>query len=319
MANEPQTFPPPDMDKPVLAIIPAVFASDVATVQLTMSLNALAFGAAQLVHGPMADRFGRRPVLLAGMAAFIVCSLACALASSIGGLIAARIFQGLAASSEAVVALAVIRDLYRGNQAVRILSLYGMAIALAPAAGPILGGYMHVAFGWRSNFFLLAVIAVAVTLMTWRFLPESRTPDPGALKPRHVAAGFGRLLRQRVFIGHALMLGAVMAAIYAFITAAPFILIDRYDVATQHFGYYQAVVVLLYVLGSVLANRAVGRLGIETLLRAGLIVTVAGGLAMPVAVAVVESAASLTAAMSLFAFGIGLVFATEPLPGRSRR
>ena len=302
-----------DLYAPSLPHLPAVFASDAATVQLTMSLNALAFGAAQLVHGPLADRFGRRPVLLAGMAAFALFSLACAAASSIGALMAARVLQGLAASSEAVVALAVIRDLYRGAQAVRIMSLYGMAIALAPAAGPIIGGYMHVAFGWRSNFLLLTGVAVAVTAMIWRFLPESGSPDRAALAPHRLAAGFGALLRHRAFMGYTLILGAIMGGLFAFITAGPFVLIDRLGVATQHFGYYQAVIVLVYVMGNVLAHRAVGRVGIEALLCAGLVVTAVGGKAVPGVVAVAESALTLVAAMGVFAFGLGLVFATAPV------
>ena len=302
-----------DLYAPSLPHLPAIFATDAATVQLTMSLNALAFGAAQLVHGPLADRVGRRPVLLVGMTAFVLFSLACAAASSIGALMAARILQGLAASSEAVVALAVIRDLYRGAQAVRIMSLYGMAIALAPAVGPVIGGYMHVAFGWRSNFLLLTGVALAVTVMTWRYLPESGTPDAGALAPHRLAAGFGGLFRHRVFMGYVLVLGAVMGGLFAFITAGPFILIDRLGVATQHFGYYQAVIVLVYVLGNVLANRAVGRLGIEALLGAGLVVTAVGGIAVLGVIAVAESAETLVAAMGVFALGLGLVFATAPV------
>ena len=125
-----------DLYTPSLPHLPAYFGTDAETVQQTMMLNLLGYALGQLVHGPLSERFGRRPVMIAGMAAATVFSLACAAAWSIEALIVARAFQGLAMSAEAVIALAVIRDLYEGPSGARILAIFGMALALAPAPRP---------------------------------------------------------------------------------------------------------------------------------------------------------------------------------------
>ena len=243
-----------DLYAPSLPHLAGYFATSAEMVQLTLSLNVAAFALAQLVHGPLSDRVGRRRVILLGMTGFVLFSLACALAQSIEQLIAARILQGVAAATEAVVIYAVIRDLYDQAGSVRMLAIYGMTIAVAPALGPVIGGYVHVLWGWQANFYLLAVFALGVTVLIWRFLPETTTPDPRALEPRRLIGGYAALLARRQFLVYALICGAVLGVIYAFITAGPFVLIDRLGVKTQHYGYYQAVIVLAFFFGSLAAK-----------------------------------------------------------------
>lgn len=303
-----------DLYAPSLPHLAGYFATSAEMVQLTLSLNVAAFALAQLVHGPLSDRVGRRRVILLGMTGFVLFSLACALAQSIELLIAARILQGVAAATEAVVIYAVIRDLYDQAGSVRILAIYGMTIAVAPALGPVIGGYVHVLWGWQANFYLLAVFALGVTLLIWRFLPETTTPDPRALEPRRLIRGYAALLARRQFVVYALICGAVLGVIYAFITAGPFVLIDRLGVKTQHYGYYQAVIVLAFFFGSLAANRGIGRLGLERMLRWGLAIVALGGASLPAALlAGWESASAITAALSVATFGMGLIFATAPV------
>ena len=303
-----------DLYVPSLPHLPEYFGTDAETVQLTMSLNLLGFALAQLVHGPLSDRFGRRSVMIAGMAGFVVFSLACALAYSIEALIVARLLQGIATCVEAVVVLAVIRDLYDGPSAVRILGAYGMAIALAPAVGPVIGGFVHVWQGWRANFVILTVLAAVVTALVWRFLPETATPDRGALNARRIARGYLALLSPGPFLVYALISAAALGALFAYITAAPFVLIDRLGVPTEHYGFYQAAIVLAYFVGSLVVNRVAGRFDIDRLLGAGLAIVAMGGVALPAVLAVgAETPAAIAAAMSLYVFGLGLVFATAPV------
>jgi len=153
-----------DLYTPSLPSLPEVFGTTAPTVQLTMSVNLAAFALAQLFHGPLADRFGRRPVLLTGMILFAATAVMAASAWSIGALILARALMGMAAAVEAVIALAVILDLYDEAGAVRVLAFYSMVIAIAPAVAPLVGGYVHVWLGWRANFWLLAALILAVTL-----------------------------------------------------------------------------------------------------------------------------------------------------------
>ena len=303
-----------DMYTPSLPHLSGVFETTAETVKLTMSLNVLGFAAALLVFGPLSDRFGRRPILLGGLAGFIVFTLGCAAAQSIGALITARTLQGVMASVEAVIALAVIRDLYDEAGSVRILAVYGMVISLAPAVGPVIGGYVHVVLGWRANFVLLAVLGLAVTAMVWRYLSESGAPDRGALGPGRVVGDYLRLFANRRFFASAVVCGASLGGIYAFVTAAPFVFIDRLGVATQHFGFYQAAIVAAYFLGSLAANRLAARFAIAPILKAGLWTSGAGGAASIAVLALgLESPVAITAAMALFALGLGPVFATAPV------
>ena len=154
-----------DLYAPSLPHLPAIFGTDAKTVQHTMMFNLVGYELGQLVHGPMSERFGRRPIMIGGMGAAVVFSLACALAWSIDALIVARTFQGLAVCAEAVIALAVIRDVYDGPSGARILAVFGMSIAIVPAIAPIMGGFIHVWLGWRANFFLLTILALVVTLL----------------------------------------------------------------------------------------------------------------------------------------------------------
>ncbi len=303
-----------DLYIPSLPSLPAYFTTDASTVQLTMSLNLAAFALAQLIYGPLIDRFGRRPVFLAGMIGFVLTSLAAAAAWSIGGLIGARILQGAAAGAESVIALAVIRDLYDEADAVKLLGAYGVAVAAAPAVGPIIGGYVHVWLGWQANFLLLAALVTLVAGLGWRFLYETLPERDGrALDARRLARGYGGLLVQRDYIAYAIVSGAVYAGLWAFLTEAPFLFIDRYGVAIERYGLFQAVLVAAYVVGSFVANRIAARVPVERILKAGLALCVLGAAAMPAAVWLVEGPASITVAISIFGAGLGLVFATAPV------
>ena len=303
-----------DLYAPSLPHLPEFFGTDEDMVQLTMTLNVLGYAVAQLFYGPLADRLGRRPVMLAGMAGFILFSFACAIADSIEFLIVARVLQGLTACAEAVVALLVIRDLYDEKDSVKLMGIYGMTISMAPAVGPIIGGYIHVWLGWRANFYLLTALAVLVTALILIYLPETGEKQKGAARPGRILRDYGRLLYSREYLSYALPMGAVMGGLFAFITAAPFVLIDLMGVPTQSFGFYQAAIVVAYFLGSMAASGTVGRYGPEPLIKGGLLLVAGGGLLMfALANVTAPTPVLLTAAMIVFAIGLGLVFASAPI------
>ncbi|MDX1514650.1 MAG: MFS transporter, partial [Gammaproteobacteria bacterium] len=135
---------------PSLPHLAGLLSTDPGTVQLTMSLNLLAFSIAQLAHGPLSDRFGRRRLLLIGLGCYAAASLVCALAGSIGGLLTGRVAQGAFASVASVVVAVIIREYYGGAKAVAVMGLYGVTLGFIPALGPIIGGYVFVWFGWRA-------------------------------------------------------------------------------------------------------------------------------------------------------------------------
>ena len=303
-----------DLYAPSLPYLPALLATDASTVTLTMSLNLVSFALAQLFFGPLADRFGRRPVFLWGMAAFVLTALAAASAQSIEQLIAARILMGVAASVEAVIALAVIRDLYSEAGAVRILAIYGMVIAIAPAIGPVIGGFVFVWLGWRANFFLLAAVIALVFMLAARWLPETvERVDHSALGLRRMAAQYGALLANRAYMGFALTLSFGLAGIFAFVTNGPFVLIGRHGVATQYYGFFQMAIVAAFFVGTTIASRAVGRIDTQRICALGVALTLGGGVSLVGVVAVAESPWSITAAAALFAAGLGPLFAAGPV------
>ena len=285
-----------------------------AVVKLSLSLNALAFGFMQLIYGPASDRFGRRPVMLLGMTGFTVVSLACAAAQSISQLIAIRILQGIFSAAEAVLVYAIIHDLFKDTHRVRALAVYGMAIALAPATAPIIGGYVHVLFGWRANFLLIALFGAITSLIVWRVLPETSTPARVAARPSQIVRDYGNLLSNRHFMNYAIMTGAGSGTILAMVTAAPFILISYLSVPTHFYGLFMTGPVLAYMVSNLITQKIAGRLEVNVILRAGLMVSAAGALGLAVTVYTgYLSTIGLTLLFSVTTFGMGPIFAIAPM------
>jgi MFS transporter, DHA1 family, multidrug resistance protein len=303
-----------DLYAPSLPHLPGYFGASTETVQLTMALNMAAFAVAQLVWGPLSDRYGRRIVFMIGMTAFLFTAIGAALSQTIGHLLAARILMGASASVEAVIVLAVIGDIYRSEDSAKIYAIYGMIIALVPAAGPIIGGFVFEWFGWQANFILLAVIIAAVLVLAVTRLPETLpVGERVTLRIGSIVSGYTRLLSLRGFVMVSLTLGLALGAIFAFITEAPFLLIDRHGVATRHYGLFQGVIVIAFFFGSLLSNRIVGRIGVSRLYGFGVAAGFVSGLFMLLAVAWGDTPVTLTAAMSVFAFALGPLFASAPV------
>jgi DHA1 family bicyclomycin/chloramphenicol resistance-like MFS transporter len=302
-----------DIYAPSLPHLPSELSTTAAMAKLTIGLNVAMFSLGQLFLGPLSDRFGRRPVLLSSMLVFSLASLLCGLSLSIDQLIAARMLQGLSGSAEAVICMAIFKDLFDEKQQVRGLAIFGMSIALAPAVGPLLGGYIHVLFGWRFNFWLVTALGCIACFMIWRYLPESSTPDRDAIKARHVVHSYSGLLRNTPFMNYALLAGICMAIIYAFVTGAPFILIDQMGVKTQHFGYHQMAIVSTYFIGSMASTRLVDRMSTQQLMNVGVYLLLLGGLIL-LSVSSLEllNPISFSASFAVMTLGMGPIFAVAP-------
>ena len=299
---------------PSLPHLADFFHTSPAVVKLSLSFNALAFGFSQLIHGPLSDRFGRRPVMLGGVTFFILFSLACAFAQSIYQLIVVRVFQGMSASVEAVLVLAIIHDLFDVTDRVRALAIYGMAVALAPATAAIIGGYVHAWLGWRANFVLIALIGLLALVLIRRLLPESSVPDKNSIKPIRILKEYGQLLTNRGFLSYAIISGAGSGMIMAFVTAGPFVLISYFNVAPQHYGLYLLMPVLAYICANLITKQVAGKIDIETLLRLGLLVTAIGAIILSGLIfSGFQGAVSLSLAMAVTTFGLGPVFAIVPM------
>ena len=301
-----------DLYTPSLPHLTRVFGVDAGIVQMTMSANFIGYALGPFAIGPLSDRFGRRPLLSVCMILFAVFSLACALAPTIEFLIAARALQGASASVVSVLGVVIIRDLYEGPDALRVLSIYGAAIGVAPAIGPVFGGWIHVVFGWEANFILLVGLGVMVAYAGWVIVPETgrRTPLDLRLSKRRYSA----LLRDPRFVFPGLAISAVFAGLFAYITAGPFLLIEHLGVPTERYGYYYGVGVMAYISGAALANQLAGRAGPRTLMQAGVAISLTGAFLMLILdVFGLISPVSIVFAMSVFSLGLGLTFSAAPL------
>jgi DHA1 family bicyclomycin/chloramphenicol resistance-like MFS transporter len=257
------------------------FDADVAEVQLTLSVFLIGLAVGQLVYGPLSDRFGRRPVLIGGMLIYVAASIACALAPSVPALIAARLVQAIGACAGPVVCRAVVRDVHGREGAARILSYMGAAMALAPALGPILGGYVEAWLGWRANFAILCIYGAVGLALTMAFLPET-APHKGEPGGGLDAAlrGYLGLLGQRVYIGFVLSCSLAYGGIFCFISGSSFVFVDIIGLPPQRYGLCFGAIVLGYILGTLTGGRMTRRLGVEHMVKTGGLISAVGGLGL---------------------------------------
>src|SRR5215217_4653400 len=165
-----------DMSLPAMPQLQETFGAGVSAVQLTLSIFLTGFALGQIVCGPLSDRWGRRPVLLAGLALFTLAGLVCAGSTSLAMLVAARFVQGAGASVGPVVARAIVRDRFDSRKAAAVLSQMTQVMIVAPLLAPTLGGYMLVHLGWPAIFVVLGASGALMSLICWRFLPETASP-----------------------------------------------------------------------------------------------------------------------------------------------
>lgn len=298
-----------DMYLPALPGMAAAFATTVGQVQLTLSVFLGGFGVAQLIMGPLTDRFGRRPVLLGAIMLYFASGVACALATSIDGLIMFRFLQGTAACAGPVVARAIVRDIYSPADSGRVLAYMAAAMAIAPLLAPFVGGELTVRFGWRANFVMMAAIGAVLVLIVAMMLEETnRHRNPEATRLDKLVGNYMALARSREFLGCLLTNGFVFAGLFAYISGAPFVFIDVLGVAPRQFGFYFGVGVLVFIIGSTACGRLSRHMDGQRLMGAGAVIAGVSGLIMAaLAFTTPASAAAVLVPMSAFGIGVGLV------------
>jgi MFS transporter, DHA1 family, multidrug resistance protein len=267
-----------------LPSMPAIrehFAVDMAAVQLTLSLAFLGGAVGQLFYGPLSDRFGRRPLLIAGLVLYIAASAACMFAQSIEQLVAARFLQVFGSISAPVLARAMVRDLHEREAAGRMLATMGMVLSIGPILAPIIGGVLQANFGWRASFVFVTGYGVALLLATVLALGESvTTKDPDALRPSRLARTAGQLLGSRVFVGYMTINCCLFGGLGAYLSGVAFVVIQVLGVPTEYFGLVFGAIMLGAISGYTLSGRLSARLGLDRTLAVGAFGVAASGAAL---------------------------------------
>ncbi|MFF6998646.1 multidrug effflux MFS transporter [Streptomyces sp. NPDC008313] len=261
-----------DMYLPSLPEVTRSLHAPAATVQLTLTACLAGMALGQLVVGPMSDRWGRRRPLLVGLLVYVVATALCAVAPSVGLLVAFRLAQGLAGAAGIVIARAVVRDLYDGVAMARFFSTLMLISGVAPIVAPLIGGQILRITDWRGVFLVLTVVGIALTAVVWRRLPETLAPAD-----RH-SGGVGDALRSmralladRAFAGYVLTGGFAFAALFAYISASPFVIQEIYGASPQTFSLLFGVNSIgLVVVGQVNGRVLVGRVRLDKVLAVGL-------------------------------------------------
>ena len=299
-----------------LASLPLIrdsFDADIASVQLTLSVYLISFALGQLFFGSLSDQFGRKPVMLGGAVLYGTSGLACAFAGSVEQLIFFRFLQAMGAAACIVVSRAATRDIYGREKSAKVMSQIGSIMAIAPLVGPIMGGYLTVAFGWQSNFLVLAIYgAITAAALAFGFRESIPARDPGAFHPGRMLVNFGHLLRHRQYLGYVLTSCFCYGGLFAFISGSSFVLIDFFRIDPDRFGYFFASIVAGYVTGTVIGSRFGPHLGIERTVLLGSIVTLISGGAMAVmAITGPVHVAAVILPMILYMVGLGMVLPTS--------
>jgi MFS transporter, DHA1 family, multidrug resistance protein len=299
-----------DMYLPSLPGIAAHFARPPADVQLTLSAFLIGFACGQVVYGPLADRHGRKPVLLAGLAIFTVASALCAIAPSLDLLVGARFLQAAGASGSIVVARAIVRDLYSGDRAGAELARMGMIMGLVPAIAPVFGGVLEVAFGWRASFVATVLFAAATLAAVVAILPETiKAKAPDQVSPARIVATFREIWRSSGFRGYVMINACAYGGLFSFISGSSYVFQGHYGLSPKAFGFTFASAVVGYVGGTILAQRMVKSRGLEATIRLGVLFLAGGGVVMLASVLVGPGhPAEMLGPVIVYMVGVGLAF-----------
>ena len=296
---------------PAFPLLARELAVDEVAVQQTISVYLLAYAAMSLVHGPLSDALGRRGVILAGLAVFVVASVGCALATSLPALLAFRALQGLSAGVGMIVGRAVIRDVLHGAAAQKLMSQVSMIFGIAPAVAPVIGGWLLGWGRWPGIFWFLALFGLLLLLAVWRALPETHPPAARLpLLPTVLARSYLSVVRNPRFLRLSAAGAFNFGALFLYIASAPAFVLDMLQLGENDFGWFFIPMIGGMMLGAFVSGRSAGRIDGARLAGIGF-ACCCGAAALNIGYNLVAAVPAIPWAvlpMSLNAFGVALVF-----------
>ncbi|WP_372835493.1 multidrug effflux MFS transporter [Pontibacterium sp.] len=242
---------------------------NISTIQLTFTLYLLTLAIGQLICGPLSDYFGRRPVLIVGLALHVLGSLLGATAQDIDQLIGGRILQALGGSAGMVLVRTILLDIHGREGAANKMGYVVMAIAIAQAIAPTVGGYINLWFDWHSIFYLSLLISTLIWILTILRLPETGTEKTTSLGIIPILNQYSDILRSPAYLGYTLSTTFIACAFYLFVGSMPYIVVKQLGGTSADFGNWFLSVSLAFMAGSFLSTRISARLKIDNMIRAG--------------------------------------------------
>ena len=258
---------------PSLPAMTAWFETDYHVMQLSVALYLAVNAFLQILVGPVSDKFGRRPVLLWGLALFLLATLGCIYAPNAETFLAFRMAQAVIASAM-VLGRAVVRDIYPQDEAAAMIGYVTMGMAVVPMFGPVIGGVLEGLFDWRANFWLLLACGIIVLVLTWRDLGE--TGRQSGLSLARQFREYPELLKSPRFWGYALSCGLSSGAFFAYLGGAPFVATELFGMSPSMMGLYFGAPALGYFFGNFLSGRYSARIGVNTMVKWGCYINFAG-------------------------------------------
>lgn len=294
---------------PSLPTIVEQFNTTTGLVQLTISVYLLGWAGSVLIVGPISDWLGRKPIIIVGLLVHIGASVACAFVSSIGVFILLRFIQAIGGATTSVLPRAIVRDIYEGESAARMLSFMGAFMAIMQGIAPIIGGYLHVIFGWESNFVFMGVFGIMLLGVVLFFMDETlENPDPRAIHLINLFKNYYKLLKHWRFMGYVTCASLSAAGNFAFLSGASFILLETYNISAEYFGYFFGIGVLGFVAGTIVGAHYTIRIGIEKLVNCGVMLVAASGVAMMLMAWLgFQGVYTVIVPQVIYFFGVGIV------------
>lgn len=274
-----------DLYLPALPQISAALGISSMLAQQSLSLFFVGLATGQMFYGPLADRYGRRGPLAAGILLYLAATVVCALAPNIETLLIGRLLQGFGAAAGPVIARAIVRDMFAGRQAAQVMSFVILVMTAAPLVAPIIGGLITTWLGWRANFWALGLFGIICLLLVIFSIPETH---PRQARPtrslRHLFSGYRPVLKDPAALPLLGAGGMAFAALFAYVAGSPFVYTEVFGVSEKAFGYFFGLNVIGLILGNLLNSQLVMHYGARRLIQNGVGILTGGSAIMLVLV-----------------------------------
>ncbi|MGO1298860.1 MAG: Bcr/CflA family multidrug efflux MFS transporter [Vibrio sp.] len=270
-----------DMYLPAMPDIAKDFGVTSGAVQVTLTVYTAGFAVGQLIHGPLADSYGRRPVMIIGTILFALAAMTCATAESVIELTWVRAAQGFAGAAAAVVIQAVVRDMFDREEFARAMSFVTLVVTLAPLLAPMIGGHLAVWYGWRSVFWVLTLFSlIVIALVLWKIPETLKAENRQPVHLMNTLRHYKTLLTNWQAMGLILSGAFSFSGMFAFLTAGSFVYIDLFHVTPNEFGYLFGLNIVALIIFTIINGRLVKKVGSHAMLRFGLVVQLLAGIGL---------------------------------------